>query len=256
MRGNRVSIKKHLNIIERIIENELELLLDGVHDEILQIFMGYLDEVNTKVTYLIQNQIKEYNEIKKVRECIENVSKFIIDDGMELISRCTFNRIKKSIKEGYIHKKRCDALLILKMICKTSGNKNVINLEHTKFNNKIDDKIVKYVAMIRHDAFKVIADEILYYGDQFNQYVMEIKKYIEDNDVEVKKSYEKRETLKILDCRDMDKYLKEIGCEPVRQRGSHKMYRMKGKTIPVPQHSKGLGKGLSYKIQKQAREIS
>ncbi|MGK0467748.1 type II toxin-antitoxin system HicA family toxin, partial [Clostridium sp.] len=55
---------------------------------------------------------------------------------------------------------------------------------------------------------------------------------------------------KILNYREIDKIIKTSGFKPTRQKGSHKIYsNFEGESIPVPQHS--LGKGLSYKIQKQ-----
>lgn len=72
------------------------------------------------------------------------------------------------------------------------------------------------------------------------------------DEVEINKNEGKPEISKIYESKKLNRLLLENGFESIRQNGSHKIFHKDGFSIPVPQHSKDLGKGLSIAIQKQA----
>lgn len=59
----------------------------------------------------------------------------------------------------------------------------------------------------------------------------------------------------VMNNKEIQKRLKDLGYTSTRQTGSHKIYQKDSKTIPVPIHNTDMGKGLSIKIQKQSLGI-
>ncbi len=202
------------------LDNTQELLLDAI-SEVTEGYNSYLYTDDNKTFHYTLNHSK-------------NVLESAYKSKISILGSLKKNaRLTDSLKRlrGYsIGLKRCGYIkehLILEGEIKAMCN------DATRFINT-------YV----NDELGSLYDGLYALVRIYENSIEDKQEEVEENIIEVNFKLKK-----ILCHKEMDKHLKENGFNPIRQTGSHLIYKNESKVTCVPQHS--LGIGLSYAIQKQ-----
>lgn len=174
----------------------------------------------------IKNYMGYENELaKEVKELVEPFIKPKMDEIEELILGTSYINLHQVSRNMFLQMQMLNKNINYLLV-------QIINQTLTTYKDIIYEEFTKVLEMSRKVDQKF--DEI-------------VDKKISDFE-----KMEKFKTQKIFDHKKLDKLIKDLGYQATRQTGSHKIYENEqGKSVPVPQHSRDLGKGLSMKIQKQ-----
>lgn len=244
-----------MNKIDIIIKNNLKKLELEIDNVIEKEFSNLDKDIRSIFDYDVQNIRKRLEDCIMNEETREEILVPLIKDTFYFVDLINNNKrelINLVITE-YISDKASsiNALAIDKAINVISmygaiNDASYIIKKHRMFELKITNKLKVYINLICEDVLNEIQNEYNYYIKQLREY---INKLNTETEIKTEITDEVKNIRKIFKPKDMDKLLKSRGLEPVRQKGSHKIYTNGEKTTIVPQHT--LGKGLSYKIQKQ-----
>lgn len=238
--------------------------------EVENIFMTEANDIISDALDLKGNQM--YNSLTSTIKQLNNVMSKIVDYESTIANNDEFNAKKNDlyglcestveqleIKNFYpellelvtsIVKPKMEEVYEFVSASKTSGFIKVHNLmkfEISKLYNNMKYLIKRIEKETLLDYRKLIGEAICEIAIKTMEKENEIQKFAESN---IASTNEKIKLEKILDCNRMDRLLAQFGYKPVRQKGSHKIYKNEINTIPVPQHA-ALNKNLGYGIQKQ-----
>lgn len=249
MKNNRGRLAKELNKVERMIDDEIERLLCDTEKELDKIFEYDNNRIKEMV---IGMAIREEKDCKVLFDIISEIIDYRNFVELNIVDMCydkpTYILKKEMTTEGTkLNKLLRETSVRIVLLNGIGASESMQYIEYTKFKKRIENKIQKYIRMIYDDYKLKILSEIETYYDLVMTHIKNGKWY--NAPVETITEDAIKPT-KIFDHKEMDIHLKQQGYEPIRQTGSHKMYKKDSKVVPVPQHT--LGKGISMKIQKQA----
>lgn len=246
--------------IQIALRREFKKLNEKLDDVLMDITVKKLEEVidyemskfYKDVHNIIEQSKYEINKIDTLEDArnsnldklIEELYKIKIDNYIENIRTISRDNVFSETKPIIDEMK----LLVSKAACISDMKQSNI-LHYSTWNaiHKITD-ILNLVADEYNTSYiEMVNTEII----ELNKCIEKKRKYIfDDNNMHDEESvYIKRQFEKILDYKIMNKLAIEHGFKEVRQTGDHKIFSNGIDSIPIPQHD--LGKGLSFKIQKQ-----
>ncbi|MGL4572776.1 MAG: type II toxin-antitoxin system HicA family toxin [Clostridium sp.] len=194
----------------------------------------------------------EYEKDKHIKTAMSYVSiEESVIFSIEVMISNIFNDYRRYTNNlGYIN-----PLMTILSICKALERNRFLREKNLLKRNlqEVDTTIKKYFSdnyiFIVMQKIEEIYELIKFHHVKLEKFLLENKK--KENIIEaenIKKVFKKT---KIFDFKEMNNLLIQNGFEPIRQKGSHKMFSNGEYTIPVPQHK--LGKGLSFEIQSQIK---
>ena len=207
--------------------------------------------LNDKIN-ILNNFFYEYEKDKHIKNVMSYISiEESVVFSIEVMISNIFNDYKKYTNNlGYIN-----PLMTILSICEAFERNRFIREKNLLKRNlqEVETTIKKYFSdnyiSIVMEKVKEIYEIIAYNHLKLKKFLLENKKKEKTTATEnIKEVFKKR---KIFDFKEMNNLLIQNGFEPIRQKGSHKMFSNGEYTIPVPQHK--LGKGLSFEIQSQMK---
>lgn len=205
-----------------------------IHDKIEEmkkickgnIYFEIIDDLNNKVdnlSYEIEN-IKFYLNNpdgfrKDMMDAAQGDSKVFVDEIMTLETLAYYNDMQKL--SNTIHCRTIQTMGRITFVINTVRDE-VVNPYYEILNKEIDD------------ISKILQDK----GEELTFIIKDFPNKSEKSKIQ-----------KIFDYKKLNKLIENSGYEEVRQTGDHKIFSDGIKSIPIPQ--KTIGKGLSFKIQRQ-----
>lgn len=234
---NLDNMKKFAIGMSDFIENKCEEDIEKL-DDCLQLLIKYFDK--------FQN-----NKCIETFSAIVNIQEGVIHTVNVVIQNKSGNYKIYTKNAGY-YMPLAHTISIIKGLKNNGFTKESILLARQC--NEVQKTIMDYFFDNYTSILKLKYEEVFNYIDYISS---ELKKYAKNNSEEMKEKIKttainttiKKE--KIFNHKEMNGLLIKNGFEPIRQKGSHKMFSNGEFTIPVPQHP--LGIGLSHKIQSQIK---
>lgn len=260
--------------------------MKGQELKLIREFKQQQTEIENYVMTDSSRIIAEYAD-KKGQEKYKLIKELIDDLDVTLSEMNDLESFESNMTEYYRKQNSlCDAITEINKYFETSStfSQEVLRLERDAIRSKLDKlyeiiiiaeyfnyhKTTNNLKFQRKKLFDVITwsmnesvqDTVKIYKQAINKILLPIQIKTEQN-IELYTSFvnelkeehkeQHNKLKKILSCREMNRLMKELGYNPTRQKGSHKIYTDGVYCVPVPQHSKKLNKNLSYTIQKQVR---
>ncbi|AJD26744.1 type II toxin-antitoxin system HicA family toxin [Clostridium botulinum] len=233
------------------LQKELE---DYWFDEGNDKISNFVDKIARENLFKIQDVAKEIDTICKSEDFAIEKFNGLINNFLNIT-----NKFKKYLEDN-------DSNFRKDLMENAMGNSKVIikemqtliaiayysNLQ--KLANQMECRIQQTIGRITF-ILNTVTDEIINpYKKLINDEIDRVVNILHDKAYKIKREETKNKDNKIsikklFDYKKMDKLIKDYGFEEIRQTGDHKIYSNGEKSIPIPQHE--LGKGLSFKIQKQ-----
>lgn len=236
-------IKEIENEIDDILITDMIKSLDDLYEE----KYNYYTEIFLKMDKRIDEafDVIKYDKLKAAKLTID-IIKDILKYGTEYCDE-DVESIEVKLKQTDPYKMLIEKITTIRNLrCFYPKEKNNIDFRVKKNLHKCN----RFITMKISEYNRIDNVINITYDNMIQKYYKlsdEIHKILDELCEDEEKEFIKFE--KIFNHRDMDKLLKSRGLEPVRQKGSHKVYTNGTKTTVVPQHT--LGKALSYAIQKQ-----
>ncbi|EPY2271292.1 type II toxin-antitoxin system HicA family toxin [Clostridium sporogenes] len=234
------------------LQEELE---DYWFDEGNDKISNFVDKIARENLFKIQNIRQEIEKLCKsenftIEKCNELIYEFsyIVNEFGKYLSSDNSKGFTKDLIESTMGESK-SIIDEIKILIATTYYANL-----QKLANKMDCRTYQTIGRITF-ILNTVTDEIMNpYKKLINDEINRVENILHDKayeieKIETKNKDNKSNVKKIFDYKKMDKLIKDYGFEEVRQSGDHKIYSNGEKSIPVPQHE--LGKGLSFKIQKQ-----
>lgn len=219
--------------IEKNAKNDI-IILKKIFEDLktdYNIFLSDKNEENfNKISETLITQIDKMNGVSI--GIFKKYINFIKDNGY-MIPLAKVTQMTDIYKKANRNREKC--MLI----------KNI-----TEVQNTIKDFFIENYQICIESDFEKNIEYIFYIMENLNEFEKQLEE--QQNEQAIEKVIEgivKNEKKKIFDYKQMNELMVQNGFEPVRQKGSHRVFSNDTHSIVVPQHQ--LGKGLSFEIQSQ-----